>query len=84
MRIGAANLSGHLYDGDRLGALNGRKIQQELIEGLPSFQIVKEIFHRDPSPGENGYTTLNRRISVDSLLFDPFPPETSSGFAGPS
>ena len=72
MRIRVERRSCFFQCGDRLGAINGRKIQQEPVERLTGFQVVKEGFHRNSSSREHGHATLNLGIRVDNLLFHRF------------
>ena len=69
MRIRVERRSCFFQCGDRLGAINGREIQQKPVERLPRFQVVKEGFHRNTRSREHGHTTLNLGIRVDNLLF---------------
>ena len=59
----------HLQHGDRLGAIDSREVDQELIESVSCFQIVEEVLHRDASGREHGDATLDPGIRMYNMLF---------------
>ena len=61
--------SRHFECSDRLGSIDGGKIEEESVERLTCFQVVEEIFHRNTSSREHRHSTLNFGIRVEGSFY---------------
>jgi hypothetical protein len=56
-----------LDEANDLLALYGGKAGQKIVNGLAAFEVVHQVLHRHPGPGENGSAPHDFRVGVEDF-----------------